>query len=412
MEGKNSSEKTPSIGCTKSRGVTSILLSTTLTNGPRVRRLVLAEKFSAARRLAQILSEGKTARVRADGITYFQFSRQGDEYTLFPLRGHVVEIDYPADVQDWKSTDLDYLIDLEPVRHESPPALHNMLRLLADATDEVILATDYDREGELIGVEALETLRSRRTELPAKRARFSAMSPSEVRRSFENLTEPDWALAEAAAARQRNDLAPREGLPRGNQRGPCDGRGPGPLRPRGNQLPADGQHGLPSIAPSPRPPAASARLSLWRLRRPAPGAAHPRSESRARPDDGPSAHLSDSRAGETAGQRPFADVRPNRPAIPRDLLASERDRGHGRAARRRRLRVRGHRARPDRSGMEGNPAGTRSSESPSSSFGRRRRADPGAAHRRRADQATAPPLAGLPPARDATARTRHEVHPP
>ena len=172
-----------------------------------MRRLVLAEKFSAARRLAQILSEGKTARVRADGITYFQFSRQGDEYTLFPLRGHVVEIDYPADVQDWKSTDLDYLIDLEPVRHESPPALHNMLRLLADATDEVILATDYDREGELIGVEALETLRSRRTELPAKRARFSAMSPSEVRRSFENLTEPDWALAEAAAARQRIDLA-------------------------------------------------------------------------------------------------------------------------------------------------------------------------------------------------------------
>src|SRR5438132_1082793 len=207
MEGKNSSEKTPSIGYTKSRGVTSILLSTTLTEGPRVRRLVLAEKFSAARRLAQILSEGKTARVRADGITYFQFSRQGDEYTLFPLRGHVVEIDYPADVQDWKSTDLDYLIDLEPVRHESPPALHDMLRLLADATDEVILATDYDREGELIGVEALETLRSRRTELPAKRARFSAMSPSEVRRSFENLTEPDWALAEAAAARQRIDLA-------------------------------------------------------------------------------------------------------------------------------------------------------------------------------------------------------------
>src|SRR5438093_11731943 len=147
MEGKNSSEKPPSIWCTKSRGVTSTLLSITLTNGPRVRRLVLAEKFSAARRLAQILSEGKTARVRADGITYFQFSRQGDEYTLFPLRGHVVEIDYPADVQDWKSTDLDYLIDLEPVRHESPPALHNMLRLLADATDEVILATDYDREG-------------------------------------------------------------------------------------------------------------------------------------------------------------------------------------------------------------------------------------------------------------------------
>src|SRR2546427_5609212 len=33
------------------------------------------------------------------------------------------------------------------------------------------------------------------------------MTTSEVRRAFENLVEPDWALAEAAAARQRIDLA-------------------------------------------------------------------------------------------------------------------------------------------------------------------------------------------------------------
>src|SRR5207245_2657409 len=73
--------------------------------------------------------------------------------------------------------------------------------------DEVVLATDYDREGELIAVEALETLRGRKPDLPARRARFSAMTPGEVRRAFETLVEPDWALAEAAAARQRIDLA-------------------------------------------------------------------------------------------------------------------------------------------------------------------------------------------------------------
>src|SRR5205807_2094150 len=291
---------------------------------------------------AQILSEGKTARVRADGITYFQFSRQGDEYTLFPLRGHVVEIDYPADVQDWKSTDLDYLIDLEPVRHESPPALHDILRLLADATDEVVLATDYDREGELIGVEALDTLRSRRTELPAKRGGFRAahllerrpqirVSDPRGRRGRRSIlgsgrgpgrrgacgtgrrvgdrrphrVEPTSGTASGAL---QHDLATREGLSGGNQRGSCDGRGPGPLRPRGDQLPADGQHGLPSVPPGPRPPAASTRLPLWCLRRPIAGSAHPRGESRARPDDGPSADLSDGRACETAGQRAFADV--------------------------------------------------------------------------------------------------------
>src|SRR6266550_7232257 len=130
---------------------------------PSVRRLVLAEKFSAARRLAQILSKGKTETVRAEGFSYFQFSRAGDHVIIFPLRGHVVEIDYPAEAHDWKDTDLDVLIDMEPIRHESPPALHDTLRRLAEGTDEVVLATDYDREGELIGVEA-----SRRSEVSGR----------------------------------------------------------------------------------------------------------------------------------------------------------------------------------------------------------------------------------------------------
>src|SRR5207245_4969194 len=84
---------------------------------------------------------------------------------------------------------------------------HDALRGFANRVDEVGLATDCDRERELIGVEALETLRGRKPHLTARRARFSAMTPGEVRRAFETPVEPDWALAEAAAARQRIDLA-------------------------------------------------------------------------------------------------------------------------------------------------------------------------------------------------------------
>src|SRR3989454_621205 len=125
--------------------------------GRGLRRLILAEKFSAARRLAQILSEGMAEKVRADVSSYFTFSSGGDDVIVFPLRGHIVEIDYPESARDWVETDLDALVDLEPVRQESPPALHDALRGLADSIDEVVLATDFDREGELIGVERLET---------------------------------------------------------------------------------------------------------------------------------------------------------------------------------------------------------------------------------------------------------------
>src|SRR2546425_35564 len=66
--------------------------------GRGLRRLILAEKFSAARRLAQILSEGMAEKVRADASSYFTFSSAGDEVIVFPLRGHIVEIDHPKSV--------------------------------------------------------------------------------------------------------------------------------------------------------------------------------------------------------------------------------------------------------------------------------------------------------------------------
>src|SRR3989442_7625232 len=174
---------------------------------PGCGRSTLAENSIAARRWAQVLTDGTVEKVRAAGSSHFTFSIHGDDVIVFPLRGHVVELDYPEAARDWAKTDLDDLIDLEPVREETPVTLHDALRGFADTTEEVVLATDYDREGELIGVEALETLRGRRPDLPARRARFSPMTPGEVRRAFETLVEPDWALAEAAAARQRIDLA-------------------------------------------------------------------------------------------------------------------------------------------------------------------------------------------------------------
>ena len=53
---------------------------------PRLRRLVLAEKHSAALRLAQLLSEGMADKIRADGVSYFQFSSGEQEWIVFPLR--------------------------------------------------------------------------------------------------------------------------------------------------------------------------------------------------------------------------------------------------------------------------------------------------------------------------------------
>ncbi len=171
-----------------------------------MRRLLIAEKFSAALRLATVLSEGTVKRLRADGVSQFEFSRAGDAWRVFPLRGHLVNLDYPEALNDWARTDLDALIDAEPVAVPTDPARVEALRKSAEGVDEVVVATDYDREGELIGLEAVRVVHEV-TPTVVRRAKFSALTRHELLAAFEHLTDLDERLAASAAAREAVDLA-------------------------------------------------------------------------------------------------------------------------------------------------------------------------------------------------------------
>ncbi len=170
-------------------------------------RLLVAEKFSAALRLATVLSEGKAKRLRADGVSQFTFSRAGDDWRAFPLRGHFLNLDYPTELNDWDSTDLDALIDAEPVPTITDPETVEALRKASETVDEVIVATDFDREGELIGSEAVRVVHEASPSAGVRRARFSALTRPELLATFENLGELDEKLASSAATREVVDLA-------------------------------------------------------------------------------------------------------------------------------------------------------------------------------------------------------------
>lgn len=71
----------------------------------------------------------------------------------------------------------------------------------------MLIATDYDREGELIGVEALDILKEANKKLTFKRAQFSALTPKEVKSAFDTPTAIDYKLAKSGESRQTVDLA-------------------------------------------------------------------------------------------------------------------------------------------------------------------------------------------------------------
>ena len=170
-------------------------------------KLVICEKQIAAGRIAGILSNGKAILKKAGKMPYYTFTKDGEEWIVLGLKGHIVNLDYPPEFNRWKGISPLDLIWIEPYKRITNKAIADILKMFADKASEVIIATDFDREGELIGVEAIEILRKYNKNLKnIKRARFSALTRSEIISAFSNLVDIDYNLAKAAETRQIIDL--------------------------------------------------------------------------------------------------------------------------------------------------------------------------------------------------------------
>jgi DNA topoisomerase-1 len=167
--------------------------------------LIIAEKNIAAHRIAQILSGEKRLQVSKDGgVPTYSY----DETVVMGLRGHVVDVDFLPEYADWRSREYTprSLIDAPIVKKVTERKIVGLIQKLGKKADLVTIATDYDTEGELIGKEACEIVRSVNRKVPVFRARFSAITPSEIVNAFANPSVLDLALAGAGEARQVIDL--------------------------------------------------------------------------------------------------------------------------------------------------------------------------------------------------------------
>ena len=170
------------------------------------RTLVVTEKFNTALRIAVVLSDGRTKRSRLEGTNVFEFERPDGPYAVVGLRGHIVELDYPKELAHWSLTTLPKLLETPPQKHVTERGIVAALQSIVRRFDRVVIATDFDREGELIGLECLELLQKVHPRIEVARAQYSALTRDAIEQSFAHLVPLDRALAEAAEARQEIDL--------------------------------------------------------------------------------------------------------------------------------------------------------------------------------------------------------------
>jgi len=170
-------------------------------------KLVICEKNIAAGRIAYILSGGKSKSTRLGKTPVYEFTKDGDIWKVVGLRGHIINLDFPAEFNRWNKIRPSELIEVEPCKKVTEKSIAASLKSLVDKNPFLIVATDYDREGELIGVEAVELIKDFNKDInQIKRAKFSAITNYEIKSAFEKLEDVDYNLSSAGESRQVIDL--------------------------------------------------------------------------------------------------------------------------------------------------------------------------------------------------------------
>ncbi|MDD5807310.1 MAG: DNA topoisomerase I [Eggerthellales bacterium] len=213
-------------------------------------KLVVTEKNIAGQKIAELLSTKKPVADKVFDTPVYRFERGGQDWVCIGLRGHILEPDFmptitykngswfgvnadgevsPAgipsflpvppfrskrkpftadgvDMKAWKMDALPYLAYAPIEKNPKEKGIIRSLKNLAKKADEIIIATDFDREGELIGSDALSCIRQVNETAPVFRARYSAITRDEITHAFENLVKVDFDLAAAGESRQLIDL--------------------------------------------------------------------------------------------------------------------------------------------------------------------------------------------------------------
>ena len=213
-------------------------------------KLVVTEKNDAAQKIADLLGVKKPKADKVYSTPVYRFDVDGEEWVTIGLRGHILEPDFaptmvykkrggwqgiteegetlPAELpaslpkppfkkkkpftedgvelKSWKMDALPYLVYAPINKLPKEKEIIRSLKNLAKKADSVIIATDFDREGELIGSDALSCIQEVNPTAPVSRARYSAFTKEEITHAFDNLVELDVNLASAGASRQDIDL--------------------------------------------------------------------------------------------------------------------------------------------------------------------------------------------------------------
>jgi DNA topoisomerase-1 len=167
--------------------------------------LIITEKPTAGKRVAEALADGKPRKENYKGVPYYRLTHGKKEVIVGSAVGHLYGLrekerkgwTYPVFDIAWAPT---HLISKDAAFTKK---YLTVLQKLAKAADKVTVATDYDTEGEVIGLNVVRYACERED---ARRMRFSTLTKPDLQKAYDTASPSlDWGLAQAGETRHYLD---------------------------------------------------------------------------------------------------------------------------------------------------------------------------------------------------------------
>lgn len=179
--------------------------------------LMVAEKPSLAQSLAGFLAEGPVRSRKGLGVPVHEYSGRFFDrpanFKFTSVAGHVMTCDFPANYNNWDRVEPVELFTAPTVKKEANPNMQmpKFLQREGKNCDYLVLWLDCDKEGENICFEVMEALSpvmqiSMYNPQTVYRARFSALTATDIKRAMRSLVLPNELESLSVEARMEIDL--------------------------------------------------------------------------------------------------------------------------------------------------------------------------------------------------------------
>ena len=168
--------------------------------------LIITEKPDAAKRVAESLADGKAIKENLNGVPYYKITRGKKDIVVGCAVGHLYGL-AEKEKKGWSFPVFD--IEWKPSSETSKKAgfskkYLNTIKKLSAGANSFTIATDYDIEGEGIG---LNVIRYACKKKDANRMKFSTLTKPDLIEAYENkMSHLDWGQANAGDTRHHLDF--------------------------------------------------------------------------------------------------------------------------------------------------------------------------------------------------------------